>query len=104
MSVPDFESQPWEVSVSQVGAGFYVHPVKGLMGTGNWALVGDPSAGPVRRALSYVARVLTGTYLRREWPKNESQLRRAIAECQRYCDHTNAAEAQARRVLRAVEK
>jgi hypothetical protein len=86
----------WTVHVSRHGGLIHVTPSRGLMSTGNWALSTNP-----KRSTSLWS-VLTGAYLRREYPKTDKQLAKSIALCQEWCDRTNAYEAQQEARIRRV--
>ena len=94
-------SDHWTVSVSQVGTGFRVHPSRGLMAVGNWALNPYHRKGVANLAAQFW-RMVSATYLRREYPKSEKALRKAISECEAWCQRERADEDAARAVLTRV--
>lgn len=103
LEIPRIDEMPWEVGYYQVGSGYHVGPHKDLLGMENWALV-NPDAPVLWKPFSYLFRVVTGTYLRRAYPKSERALRRSIAECERWCEVENAEETKARETLARVRE
>jgi hypothetical protein len=87
------ERGPWEVAVRQVGARFHVYPHQGLLSMGHWALSLNP-----KRSTGFW-RCISGIYLRREWPRNEKALAKAIADCEEWCHRRNDAEGHAKAIL-----
>lgn len=80
-------NERWKTSVHH-GSVIHVAPVKGCGSPENWALTLNP-----RRSTGFW-RCITGIYIRREFPKNETQLRKAIADCDEWCRRMNAHEAE----------
>ena len=101
MSIPEIEQldryewvgrDEWTVSVTAMDNGWHVHPSKGLIASANWALTLNP-----RRDSSFW-RAVTGAYLRREWPRTERQLHKAVAECEEWCRRHNEHASYTQRV------
>lgn len=82
----------WTCEVSVSSHGWLVSPTRGLLCVGNWALNPYHYQG-IRGAWATFWRTITGAYFRREYPKSERMLRRAIAECEVFCVREEAEEA-----------
>lgn len=99
--IPSVGPKVWTPDVSQVGTGFHVTPLVGMMACGNWALNPYHRRG-LGNFLAQTWRMFSGAYLRREYPKNEKALRKAIAECEVWCERENAETERAKGVLTSV--
>lgn len=96
-----FDDDEWHVSVSRVGTGLHVSPVKGLLGVGNWALNPYHRRG-LGNFFAQVWRTFSGAYYRREYP-SERMLAKAVRECEAFCEGENAAERRAAEVVRQFD-
>lgn len=90
--IPSVGHKVWTCEVSVVGHGWHVRPSRGLMCVGNWALNPYHRRG-LGNFLAQFWRVTSGAYFRREYPKSERMLRKAIAECEVFCIREQAEEA-----------
>lgn len=96
--VPMLGPREWTCEFTRVGTGFHVRPVKHMLCTGNWALNPYHRRG-LGNFCAQVWRMFSATYLRREYPKTEKALHKAISECEAWCEAENGLERAARSVL-----
>lgn len=96
--IPEVGSRVWTTTVSTVGTGFHVRPSRGLTSVGNWALNPHHRRG-FGNFCAQFWRMWSGAYIRREYPKSEKGLRKAVAECDIWCERESAAESVADDVM-----
>ena len=99
--IPSFGPKEWTCEVSSSPDGFHVRPVRGMICVGNWALNPYHRRG-LGNFCAQMWRMWSGAYIRREHPKTEQGLRRAIAECEAWCEHERAAGERNRAALEAA--
>ena len=76
--IPSVGHKVWTCVVSVSTHGWHVSPSRGLLYVGNWALNPYHHQG-LRGAWATFWRTFSGAYFRREYPKSERMLRRAVA-------------------------
>jgi hypothetical protein len=91
----------WRTSVSQSGDSIHVSPVCGLVATGNWALNPYHRRG-IGNFCAQMWRMWSGAYIRREYPKSERALRKAVAECDIWCERETTAAERSSAIVAAV--
>lgn len=91
----------WIVHIDRLGTGFSVYPGKSLLAVENWAL-NPHHRRHVGAFAANVWRFASGAYLRREYPKNDRQLRKALDECEAFCRHEDDAERRAAAMIESM--
>lgn len=100
--IPDYDNDPWTVSVSK-GDPVHVTPLKGLLGMNNWAMT-THKPGSMGGGVVGIVKYFLGICYRREYPRGERQLRKAIAECEVWCANQNTYEEQQRQLVKRVTR